>query len=258
MIAAIVQARMTSTRLPGKVMKVVNGRPLISYLVERLRFCNRLDKIILSTTINKEDDSIVLFAKKEESLSIYRGLEYDVLDRYYQTAKKFKIDHIMRITSDCPLIDPQICDHIIDVYLSSGVDFVHTGATFAEGVDCEVLSFKTLEKAWNEASLKSEREHVTLYLHNHPEIFEKITLINETNDSKYRFTVDEPEDFEVVKAIIEALYRKGAAPFKTKEIITFLDEHPDIFKLNAHIIRNAGLLKSLNEDIVIDKFKLIV
>lgn len=247
MIAAIVQARMTSTRLPGKVMKMVNERPLLSYLVERLRFCNHLDKIILSTTTNKEDDSIVLFAK-EENLYFYRGSEYDVLDRYYQTAKKFRIDHIMRITSDCPLIDSQICDHVIEVYFKSKVDSVHTGATFAEGVDCEVLSFKALEKAWHEASLKSEREHVALYLHNHPEIFKKITLINETNDSKYRFTVDEPEDFEVVKAIIEALYRKGAEPFKTKETISFLDEHPDIFKLNAHIIRNEGLLKSLRDD----------
>jgi len=127
----------------------------------------------------------------------------------------------MRITADCPLVDPQICDMVVREYFDSHSDFVHIGLTFAEGVDCEVLSFKALEKAWREARLKSEREHVTLYLHNHPELFRKITLINNKNDNRYRFTVDEPEDFEVVKRIIEALYIEGKEPFGADKIIEY-------------------------------------
>ena len=249
MVAAIIQARMTSTRLPAKVMKKVKERPLLGYLIERLRFCRRIDKIILATTANKEDDLIVSFAR-EENLPFYRGSEDDVLDRYYQTAKTFNIDHIVRITSDCPLIDPRICDHVVKVYFESNVDFVRTGPTFAEGVDCEVLSFKALEKAWNEASLKSEREHVTLYIRNHPQLFEMITLKNETDDSKYRFTVDVWEDFLVVKIILEELYKESSKIFAIDEIKKFLDSNPDVFRLNAKVVRNEGLIKSLKENLL--------
>ena len=247
MIAAIIQARMTSTRFPAKIMKEVMGRPLLDYMIERISFCHHINKVILATTVNKEDDPVVLFAK-EKNLPFYRGSECDVLDRYYQASREYGVEHILRVTSDCPLIDPILCDHIVDIYIKSHIDFVHTGPTFAEGVDCEIFSFNALEKAWNGASLKSEREHITLYIHNHPELFKKITLINKTDDSKYRFTVDESEDFLVVKAIFEAFYRKNSLPFTTGEIKNFLDSHPDVYKLNAHIIRNEGLLKSLKED----------
>lgn len=247
MIAAIVQARMTSTRLPGKVLKEVRGKPLLSYLIERLRRVNNIEKIIIATTNNKEDDPIVELCKKE-FVSYFRGSEDDVLDRYYQTAKKFGVDHVVRITSDCPLIDPQICDRVIGIYINSDIDYVHTGLTFAEGVDCEVLSFRALQKAWHEANLKSEREHITLYIHNHLKLFKKITLINETDDSKYRFTVDEWEDYLVVKAILEGLYSRDSQPFTANDVKEFLDAHPDIFQLNSNIIRNFGLFKSLKGD----------
>ncbi|MCX5815839.1 MAG: glycosyltransferase family protein [Proteobacteria bacterium] len=247
MIAAIVQARMASSRLPGKVLKEVMGKPLLAYLIERLSFSKLLDKIILATTTNKEDDDIISFAVKEKIL-FYRGSENDVLDRYYKAAKEFQIGHIVRITSDCPLIDPYLCDKMISVCLNAKTDYVYTGPTFAEGLDCEVLSFKALEKAWKESILKSEREHVTFYIYNHPELFNHIVLHNETDDSKYRFTVDEPEDYAVVKKIIEKLYRKGLKPFPASEIKDFLDKNPDIFSLNARILRNEGLLKSKSED----------
>jgi len=247
MLAAIIQARMTSTRLPGKVLKEVMTRPLLSYQIERLRGVRKIEKIIVATTTNREDDPIVDLCNREE-VDFYRGSEHDVLDRYYQTAKKFEVEHIMRITSDCPLIDPQICKSVIDVYFKTGADFVHTGLTFAEGVDCEILSFRSLERAWNEANLKSEREHMTLYLHNHPGLFKKITLTNKTDDSRYRFTVDEQEDFLVVKAVLEGLYKKNAQPFTTDEIKKFLDTHEEIFRLNLNIVRNQGLIKSLKQD----------
>jgi spore coat polysaccharide biosynthesis protein SpsF (cytidylyltransferase family) len=247
MIAAIVQARMTSSRLPGKVLKEVMGTPLLAYLIERLSFSKLIDKTILATTTNKEDDDIVDLAIKEK-IPFYRGSENDVIDRYYKGAVEFKIRHIVRITSDCPLIDPYLCDKMISKYLNTKVDYIYMGPTFAEGLDCEVISFKALEKAWKDSVSKSEREHVTLYIYNHPELFKCLVLNNETDDSKYRFTVDEPEDLAVVKKIIEKLYHKGLNPFPTSEIKDFLDKNPDIFGLNAHVVRNEGLLKSISED----------
>lgn len=246
-ITAIVQARMTSTRLPGKVLMEVMGRPLLSYQIERIRFSKRIDNIIIATTINKEDNPIVELAQKE-GLDCYRGSEDDVLDRYYQAAKKYNAAHIMRLTADCPLIDPDICDRIVKVYFNSGADYVHTGESFAEGFDCGIISFQTLSAAWHEAKLNSEREHVTLYIRNHPEKFYNITVENETDDSNYRITVDEQEDFFVVKAILENLYQEMKNYFTVREIKSFLDNHPEIYKLNADIIRNEGLLKSLLED----------
>jgi spore coat polysaccharide biosynthesis protein SpsF len=247
MVGAIIQARMTSSRLPGKILLKVMGRPIISYLLERLRFCRRVDEIVLATTINDADDALISAVEKENIL-IYRGSENDVLDRYYQAAKAHHIDHIMRITADCPLIDPQLCDHVVEIYQQSEVEFAFLGPTFAEGLDCAVFSFQALEKAWREARLKSEREHVTPYLHNHPEYFRKVDIQNDQDDSHYRITVDEESDFQVVKEILLNLYRNGEYPFLINEIKTFLDSHPEIFNLNAHIIRNEGLLKSLKED----------
>jgi len=247
-ITAIIQARMTSTRLPGKVLKKVMGKPLLIYQIERLHYSQGINEVVIATTTNKEDDPIEELTQRE-GLKVYRGSEDDVLDRYYQTARKYGIDHIMRLTADCPLIDPAVCDLVIDKYLSSGVDFVHTGPTFAEGVDCEILSFTCLEKAWINASLKSEREHCTLYLHNHPDEFEKLTLNNETDDCKYRFTVDEPEDFQVVELIIKHFYNKQSTTFfSTKDVKAFLDLHPTVTEMNSHVIRNEGLVLSLKKD----------
>jgi len=246
-VTAIIQARMASTRLPGKVLMEVMGRPLLSYQIERLRFSKMIGKIIIATTAKKEDDAIVELCQKEDIVS-YRGSEDDVLDRYYQAAKKYKANHIMRLTGDCPLLDPLVCEQVVEKYFNSNVDFVHTGSTFAEGVDSEVFSFKALEKAWNSARLRSEREHCTLYLHNHPEIFQKITLQNKTDDKMYRFCVDQHKDFLVVSAVMEQLYRGNKVHFMTCDIKAFLDSHLDIYRLNANIVRNEGLVRSLQED----------
>ncbi len=247
MVTAVIQARMTSTRLPGKVLMEVRGRPLLSYQIERLRYSRRINDIILATTTNQADDPIVALARKEK-LKVFRGSENDVLDRYYQTARKFNLEHILRITADCPLTDVSICDRIIDTYARSGADYVRTGTSFAEGFDCGLVRFETLAAAWQSAKLKSEREHVTLYVNNHPEKFEKICVENETNDENYRFTVDEMKDFKVVKAIFENLYSIERPNFSAGDIKAFIDQHPGIYGLNADIIRNEGLLKSLNED----------
>lgn len=247
MVTAIIQARMRSRRLPGKVLKTIRGKPVLAYQVAQLKKVDKLDKIIVVTTTNEVDDPIVEFCEKE-SLAYFRGSEDNVLERFYQAAKFHKADAVFRITADCPLLDSAVCDGVISAYLSEDTEFVHTGLTFAEGLDCEIFSFHALEEAYHNAKLKSEREHATLYFHNRPDQFKKITYENKTDDSRYRFTIDEPEDFEVVKAIIEQLPSKEPGDFTADKVKTFLDNHPDIFRLNSHVIRNEGLAKSLRED----------
>jgi len=246
-ISAIIQARMTSTRLPGKVLKTVKGRPLLDYMIERLNFCKRLTNVIIATTTNSQDDQIVAFAE-DQGYEYYRGSEDDVLSRYYEAATVFKIDHIVRVTSDCPLIDPVIIDTAIDRYQLKACNYLHLAASFAEGLDTEIFSYKILEVAHQNARLMAEREHVSLYFHNNPEIVRKVVIENKIDDSMYRLTVDEAEDYAVVKAIYEALYKFGLPPFGMPEIKEFFNAHPEIYKINAHIIRNEGLLISLKKE----------
>lgn len=249
-VTAIIQARMASTRLPGKVLTEVMGRPLLSYQIERLGFSKMIDGIIIATTTKKEDDPIIELAEKE-GLDFYRGSEDDVLDRYYQTAKKYNASHIMRLTADCPLIDPDICDSIANAYFKNGVNYIRTGESFAEGLDCEIASFKSLKLAWKDAALKSEREHVTLYIRHHPELFSIKVVQNITDDSKYRLSVDEKEDLLVVKAILENFYKDSGTYFTIDKVKKYLGKHPEIYRLNAKIMRNEGLLKSLQNDEIV-------
>lgn len=246
-IGAIIQARMTSTRLPGKVLKEVLGKPMLFYQLEQLKSVSKIGKITVATTTNKEDDPIVSFCEKN-SVAYFRGSEDDVLKRFYQTAQYYQIDIILRAMADCPLLDPKVCDREISTYLNEKADIVRLGPTFAEGLDCETFSFQALKEAHQNAKLKSEREHVPLYFFNHTETYNLIILENETDDSKYRFALDEPEDFQVIKAIIEGLSSEKPGSFTAEKVKSFLDQHPDIFCLNAGIIRNEGLLKSLRDD----------
>lgn len=251
MIAVIIQARMGSSRLPGKVMQKVLNRPLIGYLLERLSFSKLIQKIMIATSIDPKNDEMAEYVRSL-GFQVYRGKEEDVLDRYYQAAALVQADHIVRITADCPLIDPGLCDQLIELYLKEKPDYAHLSPRFSEGLDCEVFSFKALEAAWTKAKLKSEREHVTLYLNNHLTDFHKIVMDNVGDDSSYRITVDEPEDFEVVKAVFESLYSQGEPPFLFDRIKCFLDQHPELLSKNAHIVRNEGLIVSLKKDHQVD------
>jgi spore coat polysaccharide biosynthesis protein SpsF len=250
-ITVISQARMTSTRLPGKVLKEILGKPLLSYHIECLRASKRVGEVVIATTTNNEDDPIAALASKE-GLRCYRGREDDVLDRYYHAAKECGAAHIMRVLADCPLIDPSVLDWMIETFFARGLDYIYTGSSFAEGTDAEMFTFEALEEAYREAQLKSEREHVSQYFRNNPNRFKIAIMENPTDDSRYRFTVDEPEDFDVVKAIIEGLYPNDGEIVRIQEIKTFLDEHPGIFQLNSHIVRNEGLEKSLKEDSIME------
>ena len=181
MILAIIQARMGSTRFPGKVMETVCGKPLIEILLHRLSLSKKIDKIILATSINKENDTLSEFVEKL-GFEVFRGSEYDVLDRYYQTAKLYSPKTVLRITGDCPLIDPKIVDKSINRYEQEKVDYLNnvTPPTYPDGMDVEIFSFETLNEAWNKADSNHEREHVSPYIKNNDK-FTKSYLINKNN-----------------------------------------------------------------------------
>ena len=234
---------MSSTRLPGKVLKEILSKPVLFYVIERLKKVSDIKQIVVATTTGKADNLIAEYCEKT-GMICYRGSENDVLDRFYQTSKKFKADPIIRITADCPLLPPEVVSDLLNKFKEGNFDLVSSGSSFAEGFDCEIFSFKALELAAKNAGKLSEREHVTLYLHTHPEIFKKYAVENKTDDSKYRVVVDEPKDFTVVKAIIENLYPKNPN-YTGDDVKRFLDENPEIAKINSGIIRNEGLIKSL-------------
>ena len=247
-VTAIIQARMASTRLPGKVMKEVLGRPLLSYLIERVRCCKDIEDVILATTLNYEDDPIASFGSNQ-GVDVFRGSENNVLERYYKAATSFGARHIMRITADCPLIDPELLDILIEYYFVQKYDYVSNAVnpTLPDGLDAEIFTFKALDYAHKHAVLPSELEHVTPYIRNHPEVFKTGNWTHHDDLSQLRWTVDEPEDFEFVRQVIEILYPVNRS-FRMNDVLDIIHQRPDLAQINAHITRNEGFLKSLEED----------
>lgn len=205
----IVQARMTSTRLPGKVLKEVLGKPLLQYQVERLRQVKLADEIIIATTINMTDQPIVEFCE-QFGIPYFRGSEKDVLSRYYYAAKDAHADVIVRITADCPVIDPQVIDKVVSYYYSHQADYDYVSnaltSTYPIGMDTEVFSYKVLHEAYCEAREQPDREHVTPFIYRQPDRYRLANVAYERNESFRRLTVDTIEDFELIKRIIEVLY----------------------------------------------------
>ncbi|MGG3887914.1 cytidylyltransferase domain-containing protein [Metabacillus fastidiosus] len=236
-VAAIIQARMTSTRLPGKVLKKVNGKTLLEYQLERVKRSKLIDEIIVATTTNKSDDPIVSLCN-QLSVSVYRGSEDDVLSRYYEAAIQYDADVVVRLTSDCPLIDPQVIDFVIQTYMDNCevVSYVSNcfERTYPRGLDTEVFSFQALQQAYQEAILQRDREHVTIYLYTNPEKFRLMTVRNKSDESQYRWTVDTIEDFELIKNILEAIYPVNSQ-FTWKGILGLLNENPEWNEINAMI-----------------------
>lgn len=244
----IIQARLCSTRLPGKVMRPILGRPILVYVIERVKKAKRVAQIIVATTRKREDSKIARLASKLKT-EIYRGSEDDVLDRFYQAARLFRTKHMVRITADCPLIDPEVIDKIVDSYFKSGADYCSNTleVTFPDGQDTEVFSFQALQEAWQNAKLLSEREHVTPYIKKNPERFKLVSVKNEVDLSEKRWTLDTKEDFKFIKAVLEALYPKNS-DFTMKDVLRFLEENRHLEEINRHIVRDEGYLKSLKED----------
>ena len=246
MIGCIIQARMGSSRLPGKaLMKSDSGKPLLYYVINQLRYCSKVKNLVIATTTNQEDDEIEKFANNN-SVNVFRGKEKDVLDRYFQCAKKYSFSTIVRITADCPLIDPQIVDKVIEQFFSENYDFATNTLTrtFPIGTDVEVFSFSALNKAWENAQLPSEREHVTPYLRN-KENSKIINVENTKNISNLRLTVDRIEDFELIKQILNNI---SINPIHLEDVLELFSRKPELIEINKHINHNEGFNKSLEED----------
>jgi len=245
-VIAIIQARMGSTRFPGKVLSEVAGRPMLWHVVNRVRKAETVDEVVVATSNRSSDDAVAEFCIQND-IKFFRGSETDVLDRFYQTARHFNADVVVRITADCPLIDPQVVDRVVSTYLEGGYDYVTNTLryTYPDGMDVEVFSFAALEKAWREARLPAEREHVTPYLRASGR-FRVFNVENEVDLSKrnLRWTVDEPADLEFVRAIYARL-GGDKQPFGLSDILELLDKEPDLMKINSAIIRNEGYYKSL-------------
>lgn len=253
MILAIIQARMKSTRLPEKIMLKLSGKEALYHVHSRVKKSNLIDKVVIATSIEVEDDIVELFCK-ENQMNYYRGSENDVLDRFYKCAKYYgcnENDIIVRITSDCPLIDIQIVDQIIDEFLKHRVDYVSNTikATYPDGLDAEVFSFKAMEEAWNEAKLSSEREHVTPYIKNNKKF--KIRNYENGDDlSFYRWTLDEKKDYELIVKIYDELYNKKEF-FDINDILNYINEYPELKYINKEYERDEGNKTSLKNDKIV-------
>lgn len=238
----IVQARMSSTRLPGKVLRTVLGKPLLEYLWERLKKVTQAEQVVIATTTNRADDPIVEFCKTR-GINFYRGSESDVLARYYETATKFRADCIVRVTADCPLIDPEIVDEAIIRFKDYGDEECNylsntLERTYPRGLDCEVMSYDALEAAHTVARQLPEREHVTPYIYTHPHIFRLQSLTSETDDSRYRWTVDTEQDFELIKMMLEALY-PVTPDFRLGDCLDLMERHPDWETINSGVLQKT-------------------
>jgi spore coat polysaccharide biosynthesis protein SpsF len=245
----VTQARTSSTRLPGKVLKEIKGKSILKYHLERLALSKNINKIIVATTSGSQDDVLASYVE-EWGFEVYRGSENDVLDRFYQSVKNYNADWIVRVTSDCPLIDPQLIDEVISLVVNSGCDYGSNIfiENFPDGQDIEVFKFSALERAWAEAKLQSDREHVTLYIRknsvfNGGKLFLSVNYPCDADYSKIRMTVDEKVDYDLIAILIEDLGSEKTWLEYTEYIID-----KGLNDVNGMIIRNEGLLKSLKND----------
>jgi glutamate-1-semialdehyde 2,1-aminomutase len=250
-IGTVIQARLSSSRLPGKVLADVLGRPMLARQLERVARARRPHKVIVATTVDPSDQPIADFCARED-VTCTRGSLNDVLDRYYQTAKAHALDVVVRVTADCPVLDPAVIDDVIDHFLDHHLDYgANTappeGSTYPDGMDVEVFSFAALERAWKEAAKPSEREHVTFHFWKNADRF-RIGRRDLPRDlSALRLTVDYPADLEVVRALYTALY-PVKPDFSLEDIAAYLEAHPELKAHNAEIERNAGWQPSLAAD----------
>ena len=252
MIGCILQARMSSARLPGKVMmKIDNENTMLDCVINQLKNSKQIKNLVIATTEQKEDDVIVELVKRRE-IKYFRGSKKDVLDRYYQCAKKFDFSEIIRITADNPLIDYEIVDTVVEHFKSNNYDYITIDRpqistfhqTYPWGYNVEVFTFSALENAWKNAKLLSEREHVTPYFYKNKEIFRQTSLENSEDLSRFRCTVDTKYDLELIQKIYSNIKKR---PILLSDVIKLLKANPELVKINAHV-KADGYLRSLKED----------
>lgn len=248
MVLAILQARMSSTRLPNKVVKPILGQPMILRQVERIKRSKKIDRLMLATSKDPSDDVLADLCE-QNNIECFRGSLDDVLDRFYQGARRINPDHVVRLTGDCPLTDPALIDDVIGFHIDGGFDYTSNALepSFPDGLDVEVMTLGCLRQAWEEASLPSQREHVSLFIYQRPERFKVGVYRNDTDRSDLRWTVDDQADFAHVTAIYEALYNDNPE-FDRHDILSLLERHPELDMRHVQCARNEGLEKSLRED----------
>lgn len=245
---AIVQARMGSQRLPNKVLMRIGRSLVLERIVDRLRQCKNLDVIVVATSTLEEDNPIADWCS-DKGISCFRGPSEDVLARYYQAAVKFGISEVVRITGDCPLIDPLVIDKVVLYFQHGNYDAAALHGGFPDGLDCQVFTFDALELAWSQARGKVDREHVGSFIeHTRPDLFSfgKVELFRDLGH--HRWTLDEPKDLKFLKLLIEGLEGE-AVDFYTCDILSYLDRFPSLLEINSGIIRNEGYLLSLRREI---------
>lgn len=244
---AIIQARLGSTRLPGKVLADVGGVPLLARMIERLRAARNLAGIVVATPDGERDAPIRALAERL-GVPCFAGSEDDVLSRYAGAAAAHGADPIIRLTSDCPLIDPEIVDLCVATFLATpDCEYLSLGGSFPDGLDTEVIAAATLRRAHADARLRSEREHVTPFVWKRPDVFRCTSVTFPERLGHMRWTVDEPRDLELVRAVFAKLHSPERV-FGWRDVVALLAAEPELTGLNAHIERNAGYRKSLAQD----------
>ncbi len=248
MMLGIIQARTSSSRLPGKVLLPLLGKAMLSRQIERLKRARAIDRLIVATSEDATDDAVAMLAEGA-GIGCWRGSLDDVLDRFAGAARANAAQHVVRLTGDCPLADPEVVDAVIATYHRSGADYASNvnPPTYPDGLDVEVMSRAALERAWVEAQRPSEREHVTLYIHQHPELFKLVNHPAPRDLSALRWTVDNEEDFSFVTEVYGALLPQKPN-FGMNDILELLFRQPDLILGNAHIERNEGLMASFRKE----------
>lgn len=250
MIAGIIAARVSSSRLYGKVLFDIYGKSVLERMVERMRFSKNLDKIIVATSTNPNDDLIEALCKKNK-IEYFRGPEDDLLKRYKMLVDSMNIDVIAKFGADCPLIDPNVVDKVIDVYLNHNYDYVSNYGppprTYPEGMTLDVYSSKILTEAYNEGKKPSEREHISPFFWNNNQRYSIHRVDYEIDLSKYRLALDYEDDFKLINLIYNEFLSKKEL-FTLEDIINWLNLNPEAYKINSYIMPNQGLLRSYEED----------
>jgi spore coat polysaccharide biosynthesis protein SpsF len=226
---AIIQARMGSTRLPGKVMTNLCGKSVLEHVIRRVQACKLLDDVVVATTPTPADDVIVAEAERCNA-NWFRGSEEDVLDRYYQAAQQYRADVVVRVTSDCPLFDPELLTKMLSNTLTR---------TYPRGLDAEIFTFDALKKAHHHADKSYEREHVTPYIYRHPETFSLQEIINGENLSSLRWTLDTSQDLMFFQAIYSVLFRDDVI-LETSEVVSLLKRRPELMAINADVAQKTN------------------
>lgn len=247
-VVAVLQARVSSTRLPGKVLLRVCGKAMLAHQIARILRSKLIDQLVVATSEDPSDDALVALCA-DLNVPVYRGSLNDVLDRMVQAAKPFDPEWMVRLTGDCPLADPALIDQVIAKALGGEYDYVsnNRNPTYPDGLDAECIRYASMQAAWREATLPSQREHVTPFIYQHPERFRISDVQHHTDLNAMRWTVDEPRDFVFVTQVYEHLYA-GNPAFGMDDVLALLARQPQLASLNQDITRNEGYAKSLAQD----------